>query len=232
MESKPRWLTVLDWASVILLVIASGLVFFYAPMERVMGQVQRVFYFHVAANWVGMLGFVVAGVAGVIYLLKGDRHWDIVGLSAVEIGMVFSLIGVITGSIWARPVWNTWWTWDPRLVTVTIMELVYAAYLMLRQGIEDPDRRARFGAVYAIVGLLSVPLTFLSIRIFRTIHPVVVGNNDPTAQGAFDMTPKMLQTFMFSLFTFTVLFADLLWRRIRLGKLADRVEQLKLKTMQ
>jgi len=194
--------------------------------------VECVFYFNVAANWVGMLGFVVAGVAGVIYLLKGDRHWDIVGLSAVEIGMVFSLIGVITGSIWARPVWNTWWTWDPRLVTVTIMELVYAAYLMLRQGIEDPDRRARFGAVYAIVGLLSVPLTFLSIRIFRTIHPVVVGNNDPTAQGAFDMTPKMLQTFMFSLFTFTVLFADLLWRRIRLGKLADRVEQLKLKTMQ
>jgi len=232
MEAKPRWLTVLDGVSLVLLLIASGLVFFYAPLERVMGQVQRVFYFHVAANWVGMLGFVVAGVAGVVYLFKGERLWDIVGLSAVEIGMVFSLIGVITGSIWARPVWNTWWTWDPRLVTVTIMELVYAAYLMLRQGIEDPDRRARFGAVYAIVGLLSVPLTFLSIRIFRTIHPVVVGNNDPTAQGAFDMTPKMLQTFLFSLFTFTVLFADLLWRRIRLGKLADQVEQWKLKTMQ
>ncbi len=232
MENKPKWLTVLDGASVLLLVLASGMVFLYAPLERVMGQVQKVFYFHVAANWVGMLGFLVAGVAGVVYLLKGDRHWDIVGLSAVEIGMVFSLIGVITGSIWARPVWNTWWTWDPRLVTVTIMELVYAAYLMLRQGIEDPDRRARFGAVYAIVGVLSVPLTFLSIRIFRTIHPVVIGSNDPTAQGTFDMTPRMLQTFLFSLFTFTVLFADLLWRRIRLGELADRVEQLKLKTMQ
>ena len=93
--------------------------------------------------------------------------------------MVFMLIAIITGSIWARPIWNTWWTWDPRLTTATIMELIYAAYLMLRQGIEDPDRRARFGAVYAIIGFLSVPLTFFSIRIFRTIHPVVIGSNDP-----------------------------------------------------
>jgi len=93
------------------------------------------------------------------------------------------------------------------------MMLIYAAYLMLRSGIEDPERRARFGAVYAIVGFLSVPLTFFSARLFRTIHPIVIGTNQPGAEGAFDMIPKMLQTFLFSLLTFTFIFADLLWHR-------------------
>ena len=231
MQAKPRMLTVLDSITAVLFVAATAMVFFYAPEEAVMGQVQRVFYFHVSAGWVGMLGFLVAAIAGIAYLRSGRRDWDIVGLAAVEIGMVFAFINIVTGSIWARPIWNTWWTWDPRLTTATIMELIYAAYLMLRSGIEDPDRRARFGAVYAIIGFLSVPLTFFSARLFRTIHPVVIGTNEPGAQGAFDMTPAMLQTFMFSLFVFSVFFADLLWHRIRLGKLADRVEQLKLKTM-
>jgi len=205
------------------------MVFFYAPLERVMGQVQRVFYFHVAAGWVGMLAFLVAAGVGIFYLRTGNQKWDITGLAAVEIGMVFALINIITGAIWARPIWNTWWTWDPRLTTATIMELIYAAYLMLRQGIEDPDRRARFGAVYAIVGFISVPLTFFSARLFRTIHPVVIGTNQPGAEGAFDMTSLMLQTFLFSLLTFSIIFIDLLWHRIRLGRLAEKVEQLKLK---
>jgi heme exporter protein C len=152
-----------------------------------------------------------------------------VELAAVEISVVFLFIAIVMGSIWARPVWNTWWTWDPRLTTASIMELIYAAYLMLRAGIEDPDRRARFGAVYAILGSVSVPLTFLSIRIFRTIHPVVIGNADPSATGQFDMSPKMLQAFMFSLLTFTVFFFDLLWHRVRLGRLTDRLEQLRMK---
>jgi heme exporter protein C len=229
MPPKPTALKILDIVTLLLLAVATYLVFFYAPMERVMGMVQKVFYFHVAAGWVGMLGFLVAAVAGGMYLWKSDRKWDIVGLSAVEIGMAFALINVITGSIWARPIWNTWWTWDPRLTTATIMLLIYAAYLMLRSGIEDPDRRARFGAVYAIIGFLSVPLTFFSARLFRTIHPVVIGSNQPGAEGAFDMTSTMLMVFFFSLFTFSMIFADLLWHRIRLGWLQDRVEQLKLK---
>ncbi len=232
MPPKPRALTILDLITVLLLVVATALVFFYAPLERIMGLVQKVFYFHVAANWVGMLGFIVAAAAGIAYLVTAKMHWDVVEVAAVEIGMVFSLIGIITGSIWARPVWNTWWTWDPRLVTVTIMELVYAAYLMLRQGLDDPERRARFGAVYAIVGAVSVPLTFLSIRLFRTIHPVVVGSASPISQGGFNMSPKMLHTFFFSLFTFTVVFADLLWHRIRLGQLAAKVERLRIQHLQ
>ena len=232
MGTKPRLLSILDVVSALMLTTATIMVFAYAPMEAVMGPVQKVFYYHVAHAWVGMLSFIVAAVAGIAYLRTHNMFWDIVGLATVELGMVFMLVGLVTGSIWARPIWNTWWTWDPRLTTVTVMELIYAAYLMLRQGIEDPERRARFGSVYAIVGAISVPLTFFSIRIFRTIHPVVIGSNDPSAEGAFDMTPRMLQTFLFSLLAFTVFYVDLMWHRIRLGKLAERVEQLKLRLSQ
>jgi heme exporter protein C len=167
-----------------------------------------------------------------MYLITRRPGWDLVGQGGVEIGLAFMLVNIVTGAIWARPIWNTWWTWDPRLTTATIMELVYAAYLMLRSGIEDPERRMRFGAVYAIIGFVSVPLTFFSIRLFRTIHPVVIGSNDPGAMGSFNMTPAMTQTFLISLVAFSVLFISLLWHRYRLGQLEQRVEQLKLKVIQ
>lgn len=224
---KSHFLFVLDVVTFLCVITATVMVFFYAPLEVVMGPVQRVFYFHVASAWIGMLSFLVAAIAGVAYLRTNHLIWDIVAIAAVEIGMVFMLVGIISGSIWARPIWNTWWTWDPRLTTVTIMELIYAAYLLLRQGIEEAERRARFSAVYAIVGFLSVPMTFISIRIFRTIHPVVIGSSDPTALGMFEMSSRMQQTFFFSLFAFSVLFADLLWHRIRLGILADHLAQRK-----
>jgi heme exporter protein C len=232
MESKPRMLTILDGITILLFLTAVGMVFFYAPLEAVMGQVQRVFYFHVANAWVGMLGFMVAAIAGIAYLRKGDRKWDIVGLSAIEISFVFFFTAIVSGSIWARGSWGTWWTWDPRLTTAAICELVYAAYFLLRQGIDDPDRRARFGAVYALLSFISVPLTFISIRIFRTIHPVIIGSGGSGAEGSFDMSPRMLHTFIFSLITFSIIFADLLWHRIRLGKLAEEAENLRLKTLQ
>lgn len=231
MDAMPKGLKILDWLTGIVFAIALYLVFFFAPREAVMGDVQRVFYFHVAAGWVGALAFLVAAVSGGIYLARRDRKWDKVAFASVEIGVIFTFINIVSGSIWARPIWNTWWTWDPRLVTATIMELIYLAYLMLRQGIEDPDRRARFGAVYSIVGFISVPITFLSIRIFRTIHPVVVGSGDPTAEGAFDMTPDMRVAFFFSLFTFTMVYATLLWHRLRLQDLSDKVEELKMKIL-
>jgi heme exporter protein C len=231
MEPKPRALTILDLVTVGFMLAATAMVFLYAPLEAVMGQVQKVFYFHVAAGWVGMMSFLTAALAGIAYLVTGNRRWDIVGVSGVEIGIAFMFINIITGSIWARPIWNTWWTWDPRLTTATIMQLIYLAYMMLRSGIEDPNRRARFGAVYAIVGFASVPLTFFSARLFRTIHPTVIGSNEMGGEGTFDMTPLMLQTFLFSLLAFSVLYFDLLWHRIRLARLADKVEQLKLKVM-
>lgn len=232
MGGTPRLLRIIDVITIVFVTLATLMVFVYAPIERVMGPVQKVFYFHVATGWVGMLGFLVAVIAGILYLITKNSKWDLVEVGAVEIGLTFMLINIVTGAIWARPIWNTWWTWDPRLTTATIMELVYLAYLMLRSGIEEPERRARFGAVYAIIGFISVPLTFFSIRIFRTIHPVVVGTNDPNAMGSFNMTPTMSQTFIFSLIAFSVLFISLLWHRILLGRLEERVERMKLKIAQ
>jgi heme exporter protein C len=231
MPPKPTALKILDWVSLILLAAATYMVFFYAPKEAVMGNVQRVFYFHVATGWVGFLSFFMAVIVGIIYLRTNNLKWDVIGLAAVEIGLMFSFINIATGSIWARPIWNTWWTWDPRLVTATIMELIYFAYLMLRQGIENPVRRARFGAVYAILGFVSVPISFMSIRIWRTLHPVVIGSGSSEAQGSFSMTPEMRTVFFFSLIVFTVLFVDLLWNRIRLGQYGEKIEQLRLKLM-
>ncbi len=228
MQAKPTTLKVLDIVSLLLLAVATYLALVFAPEEQVMGEVQRVFYFHVATAWTGLLGFVAAGVAGVLYLVKKDEKWDIVEVAAVEISLVFFFITIVLGSIWARPIWNTWWTWDPRLTTAAVTELIYIAYLMLRQGIEDPVKRARFGAVYTILGAISAPITFLAIRLFRTIHPVIIGSGDPGAQGTFAMTGGMKVAFFFALFTFTIIFVDLFWNRIRLGRLSTHVEDLKL----
>ena len=115
MEAKPASLKVLDVISLILLGVSAYLALVFAPTEAVMGQVQRVFYFHVATAWVGMLGFIAAGVSGIVYLRSGDLKWDRIEFAAVEISLVFFFIAIVLGSIWARPVWNTWWTWDPRL---------------------------------------------------------------------------------------------------------------------
>lgn len=225
---KPVLLKILDVVTLIAVLGATAMVFFYAPVERVMGAVQKVFYFHVAAGWVGMVSFFLAAISGVLFLIKKSKILDVIGATAIEIGIVFTMINVITGSIWARPIWNTWWTWDPRLTTATIMELVYIAYIMLRQGIDDPEKRARFGAVYAIVGFLSVPITFFSIRIFRTIHPVVIAGSDSSALGTFDMTAAMFQTLMVSIVVFSILFIDLVLHRVRLGMFAYWVEEQKM----
>lgn len=231
LDRKPRLLQVLDVLSTLLMLGAIYMVFFYAPMERVMGQVQRVFYFHASSGWVTMVVLIIAAVAGIIYLIRPHKKWDVLAVACVEIGLVFAFICVTTGSIWARPAWNTWWTWDPRVVTFTILILVYLAYMLLRQGIEDPQRRARFGAIYAILASVTVPLTYFSIRIWRTLHPVVIGSGDPSAQGTFDMTRPMLHTLLFSLLAFSVFGATLLWHRVRLGWLADKVEQLRMQAL-
>ena len=228
MSSKPALLKILDILSLIVLAIATYLALVYAPTERVMGDVQRVFYFHIGTAWVGLLGFILAAVFGVIYLVQKDLKWDIVSVATIEISVVFFFITIVLGSVWARPTWNTWWNWDPRLTTAAITELVYVAYFMLRAGLEDPERRARFGAVYALLGGLSAPITFMVIRLFRSIHPVVIG----TGQGeTLPLTSDMKVAFFFALFAFTVIFIDLFWNRIRLGRLESRVEQLKLKVM-
>ncbi len=226
MSPQPKVLKALNIISLVLLIGGYYLSLFYAPTEKVMGNVQRVFYFHVATAWVGMLGFLLAALFAVIYLAKKDLKWDAYGLAAVEISLVFFFITIVLGSIWARPAWGTWWTWEPRLTTAAILELIYLAYLMLRQGIEDPEQRARFGAVYTILGGLSIPLTLVSIRMFRTIHPVVIGSGGSEKMG---MTDSMVFVMLYCIVAFSIIFANMYWHRLRLGQLAEQVEQAKMK---
>lgn len=218
MTRKPPLLILLDILSLILVPAALVLILFFTPVEAVMGPVQKVFYFHVSAAWAGMLSFILAAAAGIGYLVNRRQWWDWLSLSSIEVGLIFGLIAILSGMIWAQPIWNTWWVWDPRLTTTAIMELIYLAYFILRGGLETPEARARLGAVYAIVGVITVPLTFFSIRLFRTIHPVVIATGNEGG-SAFNMTPRMLLAFFTSLGVFTVLLVDLVWHRLRLARL-------------
>jgi heme exporter protein C len=230
MQPKPIALKILDVVSLVVLAVSTYLALFFAPTEMVMGQVQRVFYFHIGTAWVGLLGFIIAAASGIVYLVTKDMKWDRFEVAAVEVSTVFFFLTIVLGSIWARPAWNTWWTWDPRLTTAAVTELIYIAYFMLRQGIEDPEKRARFGAVYTLLGGVSAPITFMVIRLFRSIHPVVVGAAN-ASQEKLGMTSDMKVAFFFALFAFTVIFVDLIWHRIRLSGLEEKVEQLKLKVL-
>ncbi len=225
MRRRLRLEDLLDRLSGLTMIAALYLVFLYAPTEATMGHVQRIFYFHVSAAWVGFFAFFVTLVASIAYLRAGKRDWDIVALSSVEIGMTFTAMAVITGSIWAKPTWNAWWPWqqEPRLILVTILLLLYLAYLMLRAFLEEEQQKARFAAVYGIVAFASVPFTFLSVRWWQRLHPVVF------EREGIHLAPAMLATFLFCLLTFTILYFTLLLHRSRLGTLADEVEGLKQK---
>ena len=231
-QARSRFDILIVALTALLILIGIVMVFGVAPTaDRLSGgDVQRIFYFHVGIAWVAGLALFVTFVSSILYLARREqRKFDIVAAASVEIGVVFGVMVLLSGMLWARPVWNTWWTWDPRLTSAAVTELIYIAYFMLRQGMDEPEKRARFGAVYTLLGGLSAPITFFVIRLFRTIHPVVIGNGSPSAEGGFDMTPDMLTAFLFALFAFTVIFIDLIWHRIRLGDLQEKVDQLKFK---
>jgi heme exporter protein C len=192
---------------------------------------QRIFYIHMGCNLGAFAGFLLSVVGSVVYLVKRDLDWDRVAQAAIEAGLVFGLGTVVTGMFWAKPTWNTYWTWDPRLTTSTITVLVYIAYLLFRNGVDNRRTRARFGSIYAILAFLSVPLTFFSARFFRSIHPVVFGNENPDAQGSFAIGAQtMQQTLLFSIIGFCVLFSVLVifrWRQLRMeDNLAELREEL------
>ncbi len=223
----PKSLTYLTYAAIIGFLVTLYMMFFYAPREVLMGEVQRIFYQHVAFGWWFSVAFAVTLLAGIMYLITRDLKWDRWAVAGAEVGIIFTLLNIASGSIWGKPAWNTWWTWDPRLTTATITLLLYIAYLMLRQSIESPTTRARFAAVYGIVSFISVPLTIFAIRIWRTIHPVVIGSGDPTAEGSFNMTQPMLITMLAHMALFGLIFAALLWHRYQLETEAAEVADLK-----
>lgn len=227
--SRNRILRGLTIAAVILFVLAMLMNFFYVGPEKEQGEAQRIFYVHLGAFLGSFLSFGTTVLAGIAYLRTRNPKWDTLGLASVEIGLGFATINIVTGMAWARPIWNTWWTWDPRLTSVAIMWLAYAAYMMLRSGIEDPERRRTFAAVYGILAFASVLYTIIIIRVRPdTIHPVVAGPTEAEPEGAFDVTDPIRNTLFFNLFTFAVLTVTLIWYRIRLENLSERVARRKL----
>jgi heme exporter protein C len=202
---------VLIGLSSVAVLAALGMIFLYAPREATMGDVQRIFYFHVASAWIGFLAFFVTCLAGIGHLMRGGRRWDVLALSSVEIGLTFITMALLTGALWARPVWGTYWTWEPRLTISAVQWLIYVSYRMLRGAIEVPERRARFAAVYGIVAFVTVPLSWFAIRWWRTIHPDVLMGGEGMA-----IAPRMIQALVVSVGAFTLLYLTLLRLRMRL----------------
>lgn len=201
---------------------AAAMALLYAPQEAIMGDVQRIFYFHVASAWVGFLAFGVAFGSGIAYLARGARHWDALALSSVEVGLTFMVMAVVSGSLWARPVWGVFWTWEPRLTITAVQLLLYVAYLMLRASLDDPAQRARYAAVYNGVAFATVPLSWFAIRWWRTIHPVLL-----IGGGGMAVTPPMLQTLAASVAALTLLYAAIMRQRVRLEALWQELERLR-----
>jgi heme exporter protein C len=211
-------------ASAAMFLVALFMVFFIAPRGEIRsgGDAQRIFYFHLGAVWVGFLAWIVTAVCSVRYLKTHDLKFDRIAVSSAEIGVVFLSIGLFMGMIWARPTWNTWWTWDFKLTLSALQILLYIAYLMLRSGIDEPDKRARFAAVYGIVGVLTVPLNFLVSRVLNSIHPAVFGPSvNGSQQGQTGVAPEMVPILIFSLLTFTLIYLFLVRTRLAMQERLD-----------
>ncbi len=213
------------WAAVALSLV---LVFFVArKADAAMGgELQRIFYFHVPSAWVAYLAFAIVFVASIAYLRTGSSKWDLLAGGAAEIGVVFCTLVLITGPIWAAPVWGTWWQWDARLTSALVLWLTYVGYLFLRVLSTEPARTGRLAAVVGIAGFVNVPIVHFSVQWWRTLHP-----SGPTPANPAEASglggPEML-TFFVALAAFTLLFAWLLATRVRLGGLEREVDALDL----
>jgi heme exporter protein C len=213
------------WASVALSLV---LVFFVArKADAAMGgELQRIFYFHVPSAWIAYLAFAIVFIASIAYLRTGSGRWDLLAGASAEVGVVFCTLVLITGPIWAAPVWGTWWQWDARLTSALVLWLTYVGYLFLRALSAEPARTGRLAAVVGIVGFVNVPIVHFSVRWWRTLHP-----SGPTPANPAEASglggPEML-TFFVSLAAFTLLFSWLLGTRVRLGRLQARVDALEL----
>jgi heme exporter protein C len=201
------------------MLLALYAIFIYAPVEKTMGIVQKIFYIHVPAAFLAYLAFFITFIASILYLYRRDSKWDTVAHCAVETGVIFCTIVLITGPIWAKPTWNVWWTWDPRLTTTLILWFTYVAYLMLRRSVKE-NQRANLAAVFGIIGFVNVPITFFSIRLWRTIHPVII-----TSRGL-NMSWPMKLTLIITIIAFCFLFFSLLVSRIRLERLKMRIAEI------
>lgn len=232
-NETPKTLRILTVITLLGLAITLYLALFFVGTDVEQGQVQRLFYVHMPAFFGGFVAFGATVWGGIQYLRTNDPKWDRLAVAGVEVGLALTTINLLTGMAWMRPIWNAWWIWDPRLTSSAIMALTYAAYLMLRAGIENPDTRRRFASVYGIIAIASVILTLVIIRIRPdTIHPAVIGASPQNAQGEFEATTGVVIALIPSLiFYSTVLPVTLMWYRIRLENFADFVAQKKAQVL-
>jgi len=214
---RPR---ILLGLSTLLILAALFMVFIYVPTDKDTGIIQRIFYFHVPVAWVAFLAFFVTFVAGIVYLVKRNPFWDIVASASAEIGLVFTTLILITGSIWARPVWGVWWTWDARLTSSLVLWLIYLSYFIVRAYVSEEERRARFAAVVGIIGFVDVPIVALAITLTRTQHPSAI-----IFEGG--LAGSMLATLLVSIAAFTALYLLFLAVRIHLGEDEREIKSLK-----
>jgi len=216
---KSRLDNVLGVLVLVGVIVALYMAFLEAPRERTMGDLQRIFYFHVPAGMVGLLALAVNFVASVMYLVKKNRWWDSLAFSAAEIGVMFMTIVLVTGPIWAKPVWLVWWTWSPRLTSSLLLWMLYVAYLLIRNYVPDPDRRAATSAVFGIVAFIDAPIVWFSIRWWRDLHP------SPMIETG-GLAPEMRPALWTCAAAFLLLFIYLLRRRLFVETARQDVEML------
>ncbi|MEE9291507.1 MAG: cytochrome c biogenesis protein [Acidobacteriota bacterium] len=222
--SNNRWLwpeRLLFAALLALVPVCLYQIFAVVPTEQKMGVVQRIFYFHVPAALAAFVGVALCASCSALYLWKRERRYDLLAHASAELSVVFCTIVLITGPIWARPVWGVWWTGEVRLTSTLVLWLMYVAYLILRRNAENREQAARWGAVVAIIGFLDVPIIYKSVEWWRGLHPKVL-----RISGGGGLDPTMERTLLLCSVTFLLLFTFLLVQRARLGRLQDEVEAL------
>ncbi len=215
----------LFWLTAGTMLAALIAIYVWVPTEKNEGIIQRVMYFHIPCAWLAFFAFFIVFVSSILFLWKKEREWDIYAHCSAEIGVIFCSLVLITGPIWARPVWGVWWVWDARLTSTLVLWLIYVAYLMLRGQTEAGSIRARYSAVVGIVGFLDIPLIHFSVLWWRTFHPKPkVISSEGLGKG---MDPSMLITLGISLAAFTLLYCLLMGRRVALERTKDEIDRLK-----
>jgi heme exporter protein C len=205
-------------AALVALAISAILSLVIAPPDAVQGEVQRLMYIHVPAAWLAYLSFFVVFVASIAYLRTSRIRWDRIAAASAEIGVLFTALAIVLGSLWGKPVWGTWWTWDPRITTTAMLLLIYLGYLAVRRATDNPARRARWAAVIGIVGFVDVPILHLSVVWWRSLHqgPTVLRLGGPEIHGS------MLAALLVGVAAFTLVYAYLMTLRLRVGRLEER----------
>lgn len=198
--------------------------FLYAPTDRVQGHAQRIFYVHVPMAWLSYLSFFVIFVGSIGYVWKRDMRWDRLARASAEMGFVFTSLMLITGSLWGRPIWGTWWTWDARLTTSLILWFIYLGYFMLRAYAGDRERAARYCAILGIIGAIDIPIIHQSVKWWRTLHPepVVVNTSGP------NLPDSMLLTLLVTFTGFTLLYAYLMIQKWHIEVARDALVEREL----